>query len=104
MQPQRALVGGQRLVQLAAVLQHVAELVVVRGHLGVARDGLAQRGFGRIELAAAPLHRADDVQRIGRARRRASRFAGERLGLVETLEREAMARAQDKFESHRARF
>jgi hypothetical protein len=104
MQPQRALVGGKRLLQLAAVLQHVAELVVIRGRLGVARDGLAQRGFGRVELAAAPLHGADDVQRIGRARRRERRFAGERLGLVETLERKAMARAQNKFESHCARF
>jgi hypothetical protein len=74
---------------------------VIRGRVSVALDRLAQRGLGRLELAGAPMHRRDDVPRIGRTRGRGARLARERFGFGETIERKTMARAQEEFESHR---
>jgi hypothetical protein len=99
---QRAPVRGDRVFQPAAILQHIAEIVVERGDRAVALDGLAQRRFGGFQAPRAPVRGAKNVQCVGRARRRGGGFARERFGFREAIERQAMTRAQDQFESHRA--
>ena len=103
-EPQRAPVRSDGVVQAAAILQKVAKLVVIRGRFGVASNRLTQRRLGRLELAGAPMHGSNDVPRIGGARRGRGRAARERFGFLEAIERKAMACAQDQFESHGRRF
>ena len=49
----RAPIGADRLVERAAVLQHVAQRPVEERDLAVRLDRLAQARFGMLELAAA---------------------------------------------------
>jgi hypothetical protein len=101
-QTQRAPIGRERLVQPAAVLQHVAEIVVVRGHCAVALDRAPEQRFRGGERAAAQVDHAENVQRVGFV----PVFPDQRLGGVELASREVMPRAQDLFEhrlfEHRA--
>ena len=65
MKAQRPAIAGDRFAELAAILEHVAEIVVIRGDARVALDRAAQRALGGVEPAAAPMFEGLDVQRVG---------------------------------------
>ena len=65
METQRLAVARDRFVELAAVLQQIAEIVVVRGDARIMLDRAAQGSLRGVEAAVAPMFEALDMQRVG---------------------------------------
>ena len=97
-QPQRAAIARDGFVQLAAVLQRVAQVAVIRGDAGVALERAPQSVLGGVERAAAQVNHAEDVKCF----RLAFILFDQRLSRVELAEREVMPRAQNVFEHRRS--